>query len=138
MRISWRTEWPQWVVIAAAFLLAAVTWSTTPDHVPMHWNVYGEVDRYGGKFEGLLFLPLFMLGLYLLLLFVPRLDPGRANYAQFAGAYTAIRTGSVVLIGAIYGLVHLWLRGYQVPVEVVMPVLVGSLFVVLGNLMGKI
>lgn len=87
MRTNWRTEWPHWAMLAAMFLLAAVTWRSAPDRLPVHWGLGGEVDRYGGRFEGLLGLPTLALGLYLLLRWLPRIDPGRANYAQFAGAY---------------------------------------------------
>ena len=31
----------------------------------MHWNVYGEVDDFGGKFTGLLLLPLVSLMIYM-------------------------------------------------------------------------
>ena len=34
--------------------------------------------------------------------YLPRIDPGRANYARFGGAYTAIRAGIVVLMAVLY------------------------------------
>jgi uncharacterized membrane protein len=46
---TWRTEWPQWVIIATMFALAAVVWREAPDSLPVHWGVSGAPDRYGGK-----------------------------------------------------------------------------------------
>jgi len=138
MRLTWPTEVPQWAVLAGMFLLAAVTWPIAPDRIPLHWNVVGEVDRYGGKGEGLLALPLAALGIYLLMVLLPRVDPGRANYPRFASAYLVIRASIVMLLAVLYGLVHLWIRGIRVDVATVTPLLVGALFVVLGNLLGKI
>ena len=46
------------------FAAAAIVWPGAPARVPMHWDVGGQVDRYGGKFEGLLGLPLLALGLF--------------------------------------------------------------------------
>jgi uncharacterized membrane protein len=138
MRFTWQTEVPQWAILAGMFILAAITWGWAPDQIPVHWNLTGEVDRYGGKFEGLLAIPLMALGMYLLLLFLPRIDPGRANYARFAGAYTTFRIAILVLLALVYGIVHLWIRERPVNVGAVMPAIIGGLMVVIGSLLGKI
>jgi uncharacterized membrane protein len=138
MRISWRNEWPQWLLIAGMFVLAALAWDSAPARIPAHWNVAGAVDRYGGRFEGLLAIPLLTLGIHLLMLLLPRLDPGRANYEAFAGVYGTLRLSLVVVMTLLYGLVHLWIRGVPARIEVWVPLLVGALFVVVGNLLGKV
>ena len=63
MKISLRSELPQIVLIAVMFALAAITWPSAPDRIATHWNLHGQVDGYGGKFSGLLLLPLLALGL---------------------------------------------------------------------------
>lgn len=138
MKLTWRTEVPQLALIAGMVLLAGVTWSTAPERIPVHWNIAGEVDRYGGKLEGLLAIPLLSLGLYAMMLLLPRIDPGRANYPSFLSAYTTIRVALITLLALLYGMLHLALRGRPVAVSTVTPLLVGGLFVILGNLMGKI
>lgn len=138
MRTSARSELPQWMLIAAMWLLSAVAWTAVPDRVPVHWGVSGEVDRYGGRAEGLLLLPLIAVGVYLLLRLVPRLDPARANYAHFAGAYGVIRLAVIGLFAAIHGFVLLSARGVATDAAVVGPVAVGGLFVAIGNVMGKL
>jgi uncharacterized membrane protein len=124
-------------VIAAMFVLAAATWSAAPDRIPVHWDLAGRVDRYGGKFEGLLLMPLLTLGIYLLFLVAPRFDPGRANYTRFWRPYWIMRL-AVVVLALIYGFILLWTWGIQLDVWTVVPILVGGLFVVLGSVMGKI
>ncbi len=104
MKLSWRVELVQLAIMAGMFAVAAWAWPQVPDRLPVHWNLQGEVDRYGGKFEGLLLLPLVTLGLYLLLLFVPLIDPGRLNYQNFRKAYNAIRIVLVLFMALIYGL----------------------------------
>jgi uncharacterized membrane protein len=138
MKFSWRTEWPHWLLLAGMLVLAWASWGAAPDRIPVHWGLGGHVDRYGGKFEGLLAIPLLALGIYLLMLFFPRIDPGRANYEAFARAYATFRLSLVVLMAALYGLVQLWMSGHQVSMDAAVPLLVGGLFVVLGNLMGKL
>lgn len=134
----WRVEAPQIAILAAMFTLALVTWPAAPDRIPVHWNAAGEVDRYGGKFEGLLLLPLIATGVYLLMRYLPRVDPGRANYGSFATTYGVIRVSILVVLAAVYGIVHLWIRGQQVSVSTVIPVLLGGFFIVLGAVMAKI
>src|SRR5262249_20914661 len=57
---------------------------------------------------------------------------------SFAGAYAAIRLSVLAVFAAVYGVIHLSLRGHAVQVESVVPSVVGSLFVVLGGVLGKI
>ena len=122
------------------FVGAAVAWSYVPERIPVHWNLQGEVDGYGGKFVGLLLLPLMTLGLYLLLLFLPRLDPG---YAQLPELRRRLQRHShfalVVFMAVLYGVTAAggagpirstsarWSRWAS-----------GASLVVLGNVMGKI
>ena len=113
MKIDWRFELPQLAVLAGMFIAAATCWSTVPDRIPVHWNLAGEIDRYGGKFEGLLLVPLISLGLYGLLLLLPRIDPGRANYAGFWRAYTIIRCLLIGFMAVVYS--AMLITAYGVP-----------------------
>jgi len=138
MKTDWRIEGPQIAVLLAMFVLAIGSWTTAPEQIPVHWNAAGEVDRYGGKFEGLLAMPLIATGMYLLLRFVPRIDPGRANYALFANTYVLIRVGVLIVIALLYGVLHLSIRGREVNMNTVVPMLIGGLFILIGASMGKI
>lgn len=138
MKFSWRTEWPLCLLLAMMFLAAAVTWPTAPERIPVHWDVHGEVNGYGGKFEGLLLIPIIALVLYLIFLILPRLDPLHMNYAGFSGAYTIFRFTLLLFLAVVEGIIHLWIRGHTVPIRVVMPILVGALFLGLGGVLGKL
>jgi len=138
MRITRKTEWPNWLLILGMFVMAAVSWSAAPDSIPAHWNIYGQVDRYGSKVEGLLMIPLVTLGIYILMILLPRIDPGRANYQRFASVYSLFRILITAVMAVIYAVVILWVRGYQLDVSMVIPIVIGAMFVVMGNYMGKI
>jgi uncharacterized membrane protein len=133
-----RREWPHWLVLAAMFALSAFTWSRVSGPIPVHWNARMEIDRYGGRFEGLLLLPLIAFGIYLLLAVIPRLDPARANYALFAGSYTLIRLGTSVLMAVIHAMVVAGALGLTVNAGAIVPVTVGLLFILIGAVMGKL
>ncbi len=138
MRLTWRTEWPHWLLLMFLFVLAASNWSSTSERIPVHWNVHGEVDRYGGRFEGLLLLPLVALTLYLAMVLLPRIDPGRANYAAFAGAYATLRLAILATLAAVYAFMLRTIHGGQVHVETVVPILIGALLIVIGSILGEI
>ncbi len=138
MRLSLRSELPQWIIIAAMFVAAALVWPTAPDRLPIHWNAQGQVDGYGGKFEGLLLLPLITFGLYFLLAFLPRFDPRYANYARFANVYAVMRGAMVVVMALIQGATLLWIRGIEFNMSIAISFIVGVLFVVLGYVMPRL
>ena len=120
------------------FGLAAINWSSAPDRMPVHWNVDGQPDRYGSKAEGLLLLPVIALGIYLLFRVLPLIDPKRANYAQFSGAYSVIRLAVLAFLAVIYGVVLLWMRGIEVELRTVLPIALGMLFLILGAALPRI
>lgn len=138
MKTNWPAELLQWALIAAMFVVAAASWSHVPDRMPIHWNLQGEPDGYGGKFAGLLMLPIITIGIYLLLRFIPRFDPGYVNYQSFATAYTVIRVAVVAFMAAVYVITVLVALGQPINVTATITIAVGALLIVLGNLMGKI
>lgn len=128
----------QLAVIAAMFVTAAVRWGSVPDRIPVHWNAAGEVDGYGGKFMGLLLVPLIALGLYGLLKYIPRIDPARRNYEAFAGSYLLVRVTLTVYLAFVYVVTTLAIGNEEsLPVAGLIVGSVGVLFIVLGGAMSR-
>lgn len=134
---SWRREAPLLALVGAMFLASAVAWPFAADEIPMHWNASGEIDRMGGKLEGLLLLPSITLGLWALLAFLPKIDPGRRNYASFSRAYLFTRLGILAFMALIHAAVLAVAVGWDVDVFIVFPVGTAVLFFVLGNQMPR-
>jgi len=127
------------VMLAAMFLWAAIGWNSAPDRFPVHWGLSGEVDRFGGRAEGMLGAPILGLLLYLVLLFLPRIDPGRANYENFRAAYATVRVALVAMIAGVYGVTqHAARSGAPGGGTSAVPFILGGLFLVLGNVLGKV
>ncbi len=139
-RLDWNTlrkEWPLWILMAGLLLSAVLLYPHLPTQVPGHWNIHGEVDAYYPKAFGAFFPPLLALGLYLMLLFLPLIDPKRSNYQRFSGAYTAIRWGLVFFMGVLYVVTILVALGYPVKVGLAVKAMVSVLFLIIGNFMGQ-
>jgi uncharacterized membrane protein len=138
MKVSWRTELPQWIAIAAMFAVAAWAWPRLPERIPIHWNIHSEVDGYGSKGVGLLLLPLIVLVLYVFMRLLHRIDPGKQNYAVFTGAFTAIRMTFVFFMAALYAACTLAIFGHKVNITTFVCMDMAALFLVIGNFMSKI
>ena len=138
MKFNWRFDLPQLLLIGAAFAAAAWAWPQLPERLPTHWNIHGEVDGWGNKFTALLLVPLIMVGVYLLMLLLPLVDPGRANYQNFPKAYNVIRVAILAYLSAIYAATLAAAFGYKINMMSVILPLVGVLLIVLGNFLGKI
>ncbi len=109
-----------------------------PEQVPIHWNIQGEVDNYGGRFMGAFGLPLMTLVLYLMMVFVPRIDPKRSNYTKFTGAYNAFVAAFVIFMLSMQAAILLFTFGYNIDIGVVVQIGVGLLFLVLGNYLTRV
>jgi len=125
------------LLVAAAAVASALAYSGLPERVPVHWNLSGEVDRYGSRTEALLLMPLMMLAVWGLMRLLPRIDPLRANYAKFAGTYELLIDAILAMLFLIHVGILLGASGAPDSVTIVVRLAVGAMFVVLGNVMPR-
>jgi uncharacterized membrane protein len=127
-----------WLIVLAPFVYALVYWNQLPERMPVHWSMDGKPNGYSSKGFGILEIPLLSLGLYFLLLLIPKIDPKKANFAQFEGTYRTIRLllHTVLTIAFVMGLLYAMNSGINSAYFSV--ILISGLFMVLGNFMGKI
>lgn len=138
MKVAWRREAVSLAIIGAMFAAAAWSWPRVPDRMPIHWNAAGQADGYGGKFLGLLFIPLVTAAMYALFLALPKLDPGKRNFPSFDRSYATLRTGFLLFFAVLYAAALAAAFGRQFNmISVIMPA-VGALLLVIGNVMSKI
>ena len=135
MAIRWQREWPHWLILWAMLALAAFTWDVAPDRIPIHWGPSGEPDRFGGKVEGLLFLPMIALVTYVGLLLVPRFM--RTTEEQLGNVYAWLRLAILVMLAALYAAIVLTIWGVPLDVGRIGPTLVGALLFTIGSVMGR-
>ncbi len=128
----------QLVIVAAVVVAAGTAWPGAPDRVPVHWGLDGRVDRWGGRAEGLLLLPAVLVAMAVAQRVLPRLDPGRANYPNFAGAWAAVWLAVTASLAGVYAAVLLHIHGRPLDMARVGPAALGALFVLLGAFMGKL
>ncbi|OPX85908.1 SdpI family protein [Pelotomaculum sp. PtaB.Bin117] len=133
-----RGEWPLLLIVTGALIAGFIIYPHLPEQVASHWNLAGEVDRYSSRFWGAFGIPVMTAAIYILMLFLPLIDPKKQNYQKFAGAYRLLRAVMVIFMTGLYAVIVANAQGYQVPVDRVVITGIAVLFIVMGNFMGQI
>ena len=121
------------IVIAAATLAGLLLWNRLPDQMASHWNINDQVDGYMPKFWGVFLLPFITLGMFVLFLVIPAIDPLKANIAQFRGEFNLFIVLMVGFMIYLYSLTLAWSLGYQdFRMSGAMLPAIGLLFIFLG------
>lgn len=87
MKIISKKEILPIALIIVAFIVGLLLYPDLPERMPSHWNAQGEVDAWSSKNFSVFFFPGLTLGFYLLMTFIPLIDPLRKNYARFRMTY---------------------------------------------------
>jgi len=133
-----KSDWPIILLLLGSLILGFIAYPYLPEKVPSHWNTVGQIDSYSSRLWGAFFLPLFNVGLYVLFLLLPLIDPQRDNYVKFAGTYRILRVLIITFITAIFLIVIISGLGYRLNVGILIQVAASLLFIVIGNLMGQL
>lgn len=126
------------MVVGTMVLLTVALWSRLPDSIPIHWNIRGEVDGWARKWPGAFLAPALGLGVWLLLRLLPRLDPRRANYERFEATYWTVANTVIVVLALTHVISLATALGWPVDAPRVMVVVLGVMFIVLGNYLPRV
>lgn len=138
MNNNLKRELPFIIILLLPFIIAALVYPQMPDQVPIHWNAQGQVDDYASKGFGTFLLPVLNVALYLLLVFLPKTDPKKANYQKFNTSYRVIRYATHCFFFLIFIVTLLATLGNPVDINLWIPVAVAVLFIIMGNVMGRV
>ena len=132
---NWKTMLITSLVILLPIGAGLILWDRLPEQLPIHWNAAGEVDGWTGKAFAVFGLPLLMLGFQWLCVLVTGADPKKKNHSDkvLQLVLWLIPLLSVVLNAVTY----MAALGTEVAMEMIMPILMGLLFTVIGNYLPK-
>lgn len=130
-------KWIPLLIVAAAFIASAVVYSSLPERMPTHWNLKGEVDDWSGRVWGAWMIPVMMVFLWGLMRWLPSIDPRGSNYVKFGGTFEGIMLSVMLFMLGMHAVVLRAALGYPMAMDRVIPVGVGILFVVIGNLLPR-
>lgn len=126
------------LLILIATVAGLLLWNQLPDQMASHWNANDEVDGYMSKFWGVFMMPLVTLGLFLLFLVIPNIDPNKANIAEFRESFNLFIVLFVVFMLYVHGLTLAWSLGYTgFKISTALLPAMGLLFIFIGFMLRK-
>ena len=126
------------ILIIGITVAGTLLWNQLPDPMASHWNENDQVDGYMSKFWGVYMMPLVTIGLFLLFLLIPNIDPLKANIAQFRGTFNLFITFIIAFMVYVHVLTLRWNLGYtDLGIGQAMLPAMGLLFIVIGSMLRK-
>lgn len=99
-------------IIILSFAIGIYYYPQMPEKAASHWNAQGQVDGYMSKFWGLFLMPIISVGMFLLFILIPRIDPLKSNIQQFRKYYDGFVVLILVFLFYLYLLTIFWNIGY--------------------------
>jgi uncharacterized membrane protein len=123
------------VVILLPILAGVLLWDRLPEQIPFHWNTAGEVDDWTTKPFAVFGMPLILLGGQWLAMLMTLADPKKQNHSEkiLQLIFWIIPVMTLVLSALTYSAA----LGTDLRVEEIVWMLVGLLFVAIGNYLPK-
>jgi len=127
-----KKELPIIVIILLPFFYLAYVWNQLPEKVPLHWNIKGEIDRYGEKIELLLIPFLLPVLVYVIFLVIPKIDP-KNKLNKMGNKLQSLKflMTTFMSILALYIIYSANNQTFANPNYIVL--LIGILYIILGN-----
>lgn len=126
------------LLLTLMFLSSILFYSALPTKMPMHWNIYGQIDRYMKKDIAVALLPLLTAGMFILFKVIPQFDPKKNKYKLFKKEWEIIQT---TLIG-FFTYLHFMILLVSIHPELsFVPLLffgMGILFIIIGYYLPKV
>ncbi len=129
------------IFVLVMCMLSAYAWVQLPDDVliPVHWGIDGQPDRFGGKAEGLLFLPVITLSIGIVFRLIPVIEPRRRNLLRSITAYRiTLVTVCLFMLGLHFAIIGNLMGFFAPDVSSIVTLLISLLLIVIGNYLGKL
>ncbi|MFN2636563.1 MAG: SdpI family protein [Gemmatimonadaceae bacterium] len=130
-------KWIPLLIIAASIIASVLVYPSMPQNVPTHWDLLGRPNGWSSRFWGAWLMPLFLIGSWAVIRILPLIDPRGSNYAKFGGAFEGIIVSVMLFMLGMHMIILRSALGYPVPMERVLPIGLGILFIAIGNLLPR-
>ena len=108
-------------IILLSFFVGIYFYPKMPDKMAIHWNLQGEVDGYVSKFFVLFLFPFISLGLFLLFIAIPKIEPNIEKFRKYYDRFMILLLGFLLYV---YLLIIFWNVGFRFSmIQLLMPAL---------------
>ncbi|MFA5917037.1 MAG: SdpI family protein [Candidatus Gracilibacteria bacterium] len=126
------------LIVLLMILIGVYVYPILPDIVPIHWGFDGKPDNMGSKLTNVITFPIIALVLVVLFAFLPKLDPKKENYDKFGKTWEVFQFSIIGLMLYVQIITSFVTLNPEYNISRFMLFGIGTLFVILGNYMGKI
>ena len=123
------------LVILLPVLAGVILWNQLPEQMPTHWDINGEVDSWSSKGFAVFFFPSLLLAIHWICVFASCADPKSKDHPPKMMALVLWICPMISLL--VSSLIYSKVLGFDLSVNIIMPLLVGLMFLVIGNLLPK-
>lgn len=130
-------------IIALGMIVIAITvgvflWNQLPEQMASHWNANDEVDGTMPKFWGVFLMPIVTLGTFALFIFIPNMDPLKANIVEFRETFNLFIVFFVTFMLYVHTLTLAWSLGYNnFKMSTALLPIIGLMFIFIGYMLKK-
>ncbi len=125
------------VLIVLGVVISAAVYPQLPEQVASHWDANDQVNGTMSRFWGVALMPLVTLGMALLFLVIPAIDPLKENIVKFRGAFNTFIVLIVAFMLYIHALTLAYNLGYTFRMSLAIIPGLGLIFVFAGVMMGQ-
>lgn len=130
--MKFKRELPIIAIVLLPFIYLAYIWNQLPERVPLHWNLQGEVDRYGDKTELLLIPVLLPLLTYVIFLIIPAIDP-KNKLEKMGNKLYALKLSLSAIMSVLAMFIIYTAKAESLVNPNYIILLIGLLYTILGN-----
>lgn len=122
------------VIVLLSFAIAVHFYPQMPEKMASHWNAKGQVDGYMSRFWGLFLMPVISLGLLVLFILIPMIDPLKENIEKFRTYFDGFIVLLILFLFYIYLLTIFWNIGMRFNMTRLLAPALGALYYSIGIL----
>ena len=120
------------------FFIGFILYNKLPSMIPMHWNIWGQVDNYMPKSKSLWIFPTVSLIMLVLFKVIPSFDPKKDKYRLFKHEWEIMQSGIIIFFAYLYFIIlYVSLNPGAAIIQLIF-IGIGALFILLGNYLSKI
>ncbi|MBR4893467.1 MAG: DUF1648 domain-containing protein [Clostridia bacterium] len=134
--IKWKILLITVIVCILPVLLGLILWDKLPDTMPIHFNIYNEADNFSSKGFAVFILPLIMVVVQLFSCFI--YDINAYNNGERIKFERVVKWIIPVMTIILQTIIIGYSLGYNIDIRRVVALLVGVMFIVLGNYFPKL
>lgn len=125
-----------WIISFITLIIGLVIFPSLSEKIPVHFNPLGEVDRLGSRWT-IFLAPAINFIMIILAEGLRKIDPKSESYKKFEPQYYNIMFFVALLMESIQLITIGYTFGYEMNIARIMPLIMGIMFIFLGNIMPK-